>query len=90
MSNAEQTWANFFVALAFTAHAIVAIALLAGAAALVSRSVRAGLGHVVDVVGSMALPLSFGVAVVATWGSLFYSEFAGFTPCVLCWYQRFQ
>ncbi len=28
------------------------------------------------------------VALVATGGSLFYSEIAGFEPCKLCWFQR--
>ena len=28
------------------------------------------------------------VATLATIGSLFFSEIAGFTPCTLCWYQR--
>lgn len=28
------------------------------------------------------------VAVVATLGSLFFSEVMGLQPCVLCWYQR--
>jgi disulfide bond formation protein DsbB len=28
------------------------------------------------------------MAVVATLGSLYYSEVAGFTPCEYCWYQR--
>ncbi len=28
------------------------------------------------------------VAVVATMGSLFYSEVAGYVPCKLCWFQR--
>ena len=28
------------------------------------------------------------VAVMATFGSLYYSEFAGFTPCKFCHYQR--
>ena len=28
------------------------------------------------------------VALLATLGSLFYSEIAKFTPCTLCWYQR--
>ncbi len=31
---------------------------------------------------------AFLVAAVATGGSLFYSEVAGFVPCELCWYQR--
>jgi disulfide bond formation protein DsbB len=32
--------------------------------------------------------LVFLVAAVATGGSLFFSEVAGFVPCELCWYQR--
>jgi disulfide bond formation protein DsbB len=31
---------------------------------------------------------AFLVSLAATAGSLFYSNVAGFTPCVLCWYQR--
>ncbi len=34
------------------------------------------------------IPLSFGMASLATAGSLFYSEVAGFVPCPLCWWQR--
>lgn len=32
--------------------------------------------------------LAFVIALVATLGSLYYSEVAGFIPCRLCWYQR--
>lgn len=35
-----------------------------------------------------SLSFAFLVALVATAGSLFLSEFAHFTPCKLCWYQR--
>ena len=35
-----------------------------------------------------ALTLAAGVAVVATLGSLYYSEVADFPPCRLCWFQR--
>ncbi len=31
---------------------------------------------------------AFGVATVATLGSLYYSEGMGLFPCELCWYQR--
>ncbi|HEY4476677.1 MAG TPA: disulfide bond formation protein B [Candidatus Paceibacterota bacterium] len=34
------------------------------------------------------LPLSFVIVLGALFGSLFYSEIAGFPPCSLCWYQR--
>jgi disulfide bond formation protein DsbB len=32
--------------------------------------------------------IAWVMAVVATLGSLYYSEIAGFTPCDYCWYQR--
>src|SRR5579863_9175209 len=31
---------------------------------------------------------AFVISSVATGGSLFFSEIAGFVPCELCWYQR--
>jgi disulfide bond formation protein DsbB len=41
-----------------------------------------------DRTSEVALPLAAVVAVVATLGSLYESEVAGFVPCALCWYQR--
>ncbi|MBH5319911.1 disulfide bond formation protein B [Paenibacillus sp. GSMTC-2017] len=35
-----------------------------------------------------ALSIAWIVAVVATLGSLYFSEVRGFIPCELCWYQR--
>jgi disulfide bond formation protein DsbB len=35
-----------------------------------------------------ALHIAWFQALVATLGSLFFSEVMGWTPCVLCWYQR--
>lgn len=34
------------------------------------------------------LYFAFFVALIATLGSLFFSEILHFPPCVLCWYQR--
>jgi disulfide bond formation protein DsbB len=34
------------------------------------------------------LPLATAIATVATLGSLYLSEVAGYRPCTLCWYQR--
>lgn len=34
------------------------------------------------------LYLAWVVALVATLGSLYFSEIRGFNPCILCWYQR--
>lgn len=36
-----------------------------------------------------ALSLAAAVAAVCTAGSLYFSEVANFTPCKLCWYQRY-
>ena len=35
-----------------------------------------------------ALPAAAAIAGVTTLGSLYYSEVAGYPPCLLCWYQR--
>lgn len=36
----------------------------------------------------LALPAAWGVALLGTIASLYYSEVLGFPPCNLCWYQR--
>jgi disulfide bond formation protein DsbB len=40
------------------------------------------------IVQPRAMAIAWVVAVLATGGSLYFSEVAGFTPCTLCWYQR--
>lgn len=35
-----------------------------------------------------ALYIAFGIAWMATLGSLYFSEIKHWTPCLLCWYQR--
>lgn len=37
---------------------------------------------------ALLLALAWLVALVATLGSLYYSEVHNFIPCTLCWYQR--
>ena len=45
--------------------------------------------HVVrDAVAPIALTAALAVAVLASAGSLYFSEVAHFEPCRLCWYQR--
>lgn len=36
----------------------------------------------------LLLALAALVALIAATGSLYFSEVVGFTPCLLCWYQR--
>lgn len=38
--------------------------------------------------GTLLIFLSWLLAIVATAGSLFFSEVMLYPPCVLCWYQR--
>jgi hypothetical protein len=40
------------------------------------------------IVQPRAVAVAWVVALLATIGSLYFSEVAGFTPCTLCWYQR--
>ncbi|MEK4567018.1 disulfide oxidoreductase [Alkalihalobacillus sp. FSL R5-0424] len=39
-------------------------------------------------VNNILLYLAWLVAVIATLGSLYFSEIKGFIPCGMCWYQR--
>ena len=41
-----------------------------------------------SLLGSSTVAIALAVAVIATLGSLYLSEGAGFPPCTLCWYQR--
>ena len=41
-----------------------------------------------DVLNGVLPYLAWAIALVATVGSLFFSEVMGLPPCVLCWYQR--
>jgi disulfide bond formation protein DsbB len=41
-----------------------------------------------DVIINKSILFAFIVALIATGGSLYYSEIAKFIPCDLCWFQR--
>ena len=77
-------------------YGILALVALAAIAALVALRAAAALvpiagtahGAVARAVGPQAFGLATGVAALATAGSLYFSEVAGFEPCTLCWYQR--
>jgi disulfide bond formation protein DsbB len=79
---------TFFTVLTLGAN--VALLALVG----VGVASRAGSGgqhvsrRVVGLVAPRAHRLALVVAVVATVGSLFYSEIKDLVPCDLCWYQR--
>ena len=73
-------------ALGVVGQVLAAALLLVGLLALVG--VRGPLDLVRSTLWGYELWLAFVVAAVATGGSLYFSESAGFVPCELCWYQR--
>jgi disulfide bond formation protein DsbB len=79
---------TFFTILTLLANAAVVIAVLLALGSLVSSRVRELGVTVLAAVGPSARLLAWIVAMVATLGSLYYSEIANFVPCRLCWYQR--
>ncbi len=66
---------------------VIAAGLLA-VGLLALAGLRAPLRILRELVWGHELWLVFVVAAIATGGSLFLSEVAGFVPCELCWYQR--
>ncbi len=75
-------------------NTLASLALAGGAAGLMVLAMmamargRAFLQGEVWGHGRLLLALAWSVSVVATAGSLYYSEVVGFVPCLLCWYQR--
>lgn len=53
-----------------------------------SFSSNKNLGKISSSISKNAIPAGLLVASVATLGSLIFSEFLGFVPCKLCWFQR--
>src|SRR2546421_386666 len=75
----------FLSLLALGAQLGVLVVLVAAVGGRLTEALR---GAILDSVGPHVTPLAFVVAAVAMSGSLYFSEVAHFTPCVLCWYQR--
>ncbi len=79
---------TFFGILALVGIALVGSAAILRLAAVGSASARHTWDRVVITVGPSAYGVAWFVAFLATTGSLYFSEVAGFEPCTLCWYQR--
>jgi disulfide bond formation protein DsbB len=65
---------------------LVALGIVVGVLALVG--VRGPLDGIRGLLWGYELWGAFVVAAIATGGSLFYSQVAGFIPCEFCWFQR--
>jgi disulfide bond formation protein DsbB len=73
-------------ALGVAGQVIVVLLIVAGLLALVG--VHGPLDAVRDWLWGYELWAAFVVAAIATGGSLFFSQIAGFIPCEMCWFQR--
>jgi disulfide bond formation protein DsbB len=79
---------TFYGLLALVAMVAIAGVLVVRLAAIVSDGARDRWDALVGTIGPAAFGLAWFVAFLATAGSLYFSEVAGFEPCRLCWYQR--
>jgi disulfide bond formation protein DsbB len=75
-----------FSTLGVAGQVVVGLLILLGL--LAALGVRAPLDAIRRWIWGYELWSGFVVASIATGGSLFFSEIAGFLPCELCWYQR--
>ena len=79
---------TFYGLLALVAWVVI---LSLGGLRLVAVTTGGGASLVEDLrerIGPYALWIAFLVALLATLGSLYFSDIAHFEPCLLCWYQR--
>ncbi|MEK7122502.1 MAG: disulfide bond formation protein B [Patescibacteria group bacterium] len=72
--------ANLILSLLTVVAQILSVVLIIG---LITRN-----GAILKLFSRRAIVSAGIVALVATVGSLFYSESAGYDPCKLCWFQR--
>jgi disulfide bond formation protein DsbB len=75
-----------YASLGVAGQTVVAALALIGLLGLVG--LRAPLAALRAALWGYELWAAFVVAALATGGSLFFSEIAGFVPCDLCWFQR--
>lgn len=75
-------------ALGVLAQIGVVVIVAAAVAHRLSPGARAALAEPVAALRRGGVWLAWGVAMVATLGSLWFSEYAHFIPCRLCWFQR--
>jgi disulfide bond formation protein DsbB len=78
----------FYGILAVAAVGAIAVVVVLQLGGLVSGRARDARDAIARTVEPNALGLAWAVAFLATAGSLYFSEVAGFEPCLLCWYQR--
>lgn len=80
---------NLLASITIVAQVAVVLLLVGIVCSLASARMREALAPVRETIGRSGVWLAWGVSVVATAGSLWLSEGAGFVPCHLCWLQRY-
>ena len=75
-------------ALAILLQVLVGFVLLVALVALFWQPARRLLVEIRETLFGSELWVAWVIAAVATAGSLFFSEYADFVPCRLCWFQR--
>jgi disulfide bond formation protein DsbB len=83
-----QTISTFFAVATVLLGAMVTVGAVLGLLGRFSAGAARAWETLVVSVGEHARRIAWAMAVVATLGSLYYSEIAGFVPCTYCWYQR--
>lgn len=86
---------NDTTALAATLNHNLSLLTLIGGAALLMYAVyltysvcKKKLPSCMHLVARFVYPIGFFVTLIGSWLTLYYSEYLGYAPCDLCWYQR--
>ena len=84
----SSTVAAFLGLLTLPVMLLIAVAVVVAVGSRVSPRLAGAHAWLVREFGANAVAMAWVVSLVATSGSLYFSEGAGFVPCELCWYQR--
>jgi disulfide bond formation protein DsbB len=85
---AVETVQIFYALLSLVAMGVVAVVICLRILATVSASARRGYDLTAGSLAPNAVGMAWIVAMLATAGSLYFSEIAHYDPCRLCWFQR--
>ena len=79
---------TFYGILALLAIGAIATVVVVRLLAIASPAAQGWYGAIAQLIRPNAVGMAFWIALLATMGSLYFSEVAHFEPCKLCWYQR--
>ena len=79
---------SFYGLLALVGIVILAWFAIMALAAFFADSIAVGFAGIRARLTPFALTAAWAVALLASAGSLYFSEAANYIPCTLCWYQR--